>query len=340
MPVKRFRSVGAVNLVLAILLSIVGAQVPAAETPAPAPTPAPTTARSVAPEAEICKGCQEKYVESYLTTKHGQQGNLKGPDCQTCHANALEHAKAGGGRGVAGIFGFNNKKIPAEQKAAVCMSCHGGNRHLAFWASGRHVKNDVSCNNCHTLHTVPGPGATIALTKKNPTISPYETTSRQLQYETCTSCHKQIRAQLLKPSHHPIIEGRIACSDCHNPHGALSHAMVKSESVNALCTSCHTEKRGPFMWEHPPVEENCLTCHNSHGSNHNRLLAEKAPNVCQDCHDAAQHPGTVYDAKGGWVPIAPTTAPNTRLIARGCVNCHNNLHGSNAPAMRGKFFLR
>ena len=107
MPVKRFRSVGAVNLVLAILLSIVGAQVPAAETPAPAPTPAPTTARSVAPEAEICKGCHEKYVESYLTTKHGQQGNLKGPDCQTCHANALEHAKAGGGRGVAGIFGFN-----------------------------------------------------------------------------------------------------------------------------------------------------------------------------------------------------------------------------------------
>jgi len=79
------------------------------------------------------------------------------------------------------------------------MSCHGGNRHLAFWASGRHVKNDVSCNNCHTLHTVPGPGATIALTKKNPTISPYETTSRQLQYETCTSCHKQIRAQLLNP---------------------------------------------------------------------------------------------------------------------------------------------
>src|SRR6187200_2863611 len=61
MPVKRFRPVGAVNLVLAIVLSIVGAQVPAAETPAPAP--APTTARSVAPEAEICKGCHEKYVE-------------------------------------------------------------------------------------------------------------------------------------------------------------------------------------------------------------------------------------------------------------------------------------
>ena len=28
------------------------------------------------------------------------------------------------------------------------------------------------------------------------------------------------------------------------------------------------------------------------------------------------------------------------LIARGCINCHYFVHGSNAPAMRGKFFLR
>jgi DmsE family decaheme c-type cytochrome len=296
--------------------------------------------REVAPEAAICKGCHENYVNSYLETKHGQQGNQKGPDCQTCHANALEHAKAGGGRGAGGIFSFSNRSIPAEKKAAVCLTCHAGNRHLAFWASGRHAKNDVSCNNCHTLHGTPGPGSTIALKTSNPNIAPYETTVRKLQYETCTSCHKQIRSQLTKTSHHPIIEGKLACSDCHNPHGALSPAMVKSETVNSLCTSCHAEKRGPFMWEHPPVEENCLTCHNSHGSNHNRLLAERAPNVCQDCHDAAQHPGTVYDAKGSWTPTPATATPNTRLIARGCINCHYNMHGSNAPASRGRYFLR
>lgn len=297
--------------------------------------------RTVAPESEVCKACHAPYVESYESTKHGQKGNVRGPDCQTCHVNALEHAKAGGGRGVGGILGFNNKSIPAERKAAICLSCHEGNRHLAFWDSGKHKKNDVSCNNCHSLHGTPGAGASYALNKPNPSVSPYETTSRQLQYETCTSCHKQIRSQLLKPSHHPIIEGRIKCTDCHNPHGALSHAMVNSESVVQLCTSCHAEKRGPFIWEHPPVEENCLTCHNPHGSNHNRLLVEKAPNLCQDCHDASRHPGSVYDASGGFRPIPPTnTTPNTRLIARGCVNCHNNLHGSNAPAMRGKFFLR
>jgi DmsE family decaheme c-type cytochrome len=314
---------------LAVALFYVGGAL-AADAPPP---------RTVAPESEICKACHAPYVESFLTTKHGQQGNFAGPDCQTCHANALEHAKAGGGRGVAGIFGFNNKAIPAEKKAAVCMACHGGNRHLAFWAAGRHAKNDVACNDCHSLHGKPGPGSTIALKHPNPLIAPYETTQRQLQYETCVTCHKQIRNQILKQSHHPIIEGKLNCTDCHNPHGALSRAMVKSESIPALCTGCHSEKRGPFIWEHPPVEENCLTCHNSHGSNHNRLLTEQAPNVCQDCHDAAQHPGTVYSGAKGWIPVPPATTA-VQQIGRGCLNCHYDIHGSNAPARRGKFFLR
>jgi DmsE family decaheme c-type cytochrome len=306
---------------------------------------APGTAAAQKPAAsgiETCKNCHADYVESYLAHKHGQTGNLKGPDCQTCHGNAAEHVKAGGGKGVGGILGFNNKGVAADRKSSVCLSCHESNRHLAFWSAGKHKKNDVACSDCHSLHGTPGAGSSIALNKPNPSVTPYQTTSRQLQYETCTSCHRQIRSQLLKPSHHPIIEGRITCNDCHNPHGALSQAMVKAESIPQLCTSCHAEKRGPFIWGHPPVEENCLTCHNSHGSNHARLLAEKAPNVCQDCHDAARHPGTVYDARGGWRPVAPQTAPapNTRLIARGCVNCHFQVHGSNAPAMRGKFFLR
>ena len=292
--------------------------------------------RSVAPEAEICKNCHAPYVESYLETKHGQTGNQKGPDCVSCHGQgALEHAKQGGGRGVGGIIGFNNPAITADQKAGTCLACHQGNRHLAFWDSGAHRKQDVACSDCHSLHSKPGPGATIALKKPNPTIAPLQTTERQLQYETCTACHKQIRSQLVRNSHHPIIEGKLNCTSCHNPHGALSKSMINAETIPQLCTSCHAEKRGPFVWGHPPVEENCLTCHVSHGSNHGRLLAEKTTNLCQDCHDASRHPGTIYDSSGGW-----SGTMNTRLLARGCNNCHYHIHGSNAPAMRGKLFLR
>jgi DmsE family decaheme c-type cytochrome len=297
-------------------------------------------ARAQAPGPEVCKACHEGYVASWEATKHGQKGNDRGPTCVTCHGDATEHVKAGGGKGVGGLTSFTSRSVPADTKSGVCLACHSGNRHLAFWDSGMHRKNEVACSDCHALHGPPPAGMTVALKKPNPTAAPFETTTRQLEYETCTTCHKDIRTQLTKPSHHPIIEGKLNCTDCHNPHGALSRAMVKAESIPGLCTTCHSEKRGPFMWEHPPVEENCLTCHNPHGANHNRLLAEKAPNVCQDCHDASRHPGTAYGGEGGWGYFPPATSPNTRLIARGCVNCHFQVHGSNAPGARGKFFLR
>ena len=112
--------------------------------------------------------------------------------------------------------------------------------------------------------------------------------------------------------------------------------MIKADSVNQLCTTCHAEKRGPFVFQHAPVEENCLTCHNPHGTNYNKLLSEKVPNVCQDCHDWSRHPGTVYGGQGA----QGGTSPNTRFFARSCMNCHNQIHGSNAAGSSGQFFTR
>ena len=76
--------------------------------------------------------------------------------------------------------------------------------------------------------------------------------------------------------------------------------MVKQPTINDQCYSCHADKRGPYVFNHPPVEENCATCHNPHGSVHAKLLNESAPNLCQDCHDGSRHPGTVYGAAGGF----------------------------------------
>lgn len=287
---------------------------------------------------EQCAGCHgsNEHVMAITKTPHGAKGNKGGPSCTTCHGESTAHMQSGNGSVKPDRSFARGSKTTAEQRSQVCMSCHSGSRHLAFWEAGRHRKADVSCDSCHALHAPATAGAKVALKTPNPSVTPYQTTMRTLEYETCTSCHRQIRSQLLKPSHHPIIEGRITCSDCHNPHGALSKAMVKQETINQQCVSCHAEKRGPYIWEHAPVEENCLTCHNPHGSNHNRLLHERAPNLCQDCHDASRHPGTIYGGDQGFA----NAAPNTRLIARGCVNCHYNVHGSNAPANRGKYFLR
>jgi DmsE family decaheme c-type cytochrome len=287
-----------------------------------------------------CTRCHDETGEypilDIANTRHGGAAKVSGMTCTSCHGDSDAHLARPGLAEPDRVFGNKGARVtPPSVREQACLTCHASDRHLAFWESGRHKKNDVACDNCHVIHLAKN----TPLRKDNPSITPLVTTARQLQYETCTACHKQIRGQLLKTSHHPIMEGKLNCTSCHNPHGALSHAMVKEESVNQLCTGCHADKRGPFMQEHPPVEENCLTCHNSHGSNHNKLLSERVPNLCQDCHDAARHPGTFYSGNQGFGSPA-TGAPNTRLIARACLSCHTNIHGSNAPAMRGKFFLR
>ncbi len=33
----------------------------------------------------------------------------------------------------------------ADERTAVCMTCHSGNRNLAFWTSGKHQLNEVTC---------------------------------------------------------------------------------------------------------------------------------------------------------------------------------------------------
>jgi DmsE family decaheme c-type cytochrome len=292
-----------------------------------------------APGQPVCVKCHEEYYTGIAETKHGAKSDPRSPfgtgkECQACHGDATEHLKSPRKNPLPVRFGRG--QAAAAQQTEVCMSCHGGNRHLVFWDSGRHGRNDVRCNDCHSVHTKPPRGSTMAFTKRDPTVSPFVTTERQLEYETCIACHKQTRAQILKPSHHPIVEGKVTCSSCHNPHGAQSQAMVKQETVNAQCVSCHADKRGPFIFQHPAVEENCLTCHNPHGSSHNKLLTEKVPNLCQDCHDWSRHPGTAYAGNQGF----PPGASNTRFIARACLNCHNAIHGSNASATRGKYLTR
>ena len=101
------------------------------------------------------------------------------------------------------------------------------------------------------------------------------------------------------------------------------------EWTNELCLQCHTEKRGPFFWEHAPVRENCLNCHNPHGSNHDKLLVSQQPWLCQRCHLNTRHPGTVYTGinAAGDKPTA-----SNRAVEHACKNCHQNVHGGNAPS--------
>jgi DmsE family decaheme c-type cytochrome len=163
-------------------------------------------------------------------------------------------------------------------------------------------------------------------------VHSYESQEGQLKTarasETCYSCHPAIRAKMQRTSHHPVREGVMGCEDCHNPHDGSTPMMIKASFTNELCYECHTEKRGPFLWEHAPVREDCTNCHDIHGSNHDKLLIAKQPYLCQRCHLNTRHPGTFYTG----LNAADAANASNRAVEHACKNCHQNVHGGNAPS--------
>ena len=262
-----------------------------------------------------CLGCHDDKGPQLATTPHGRKQDPRTPasamGCETCHGPGRAHAESGD---PALIRKFD-KAIPAREATATCVSCHNRGPHMQ-WSGSMHDVRNVSCVTCHSVHS---PKSEVAQLKM-PT-----------QAATCGQCHKPQVLKVQRTAHMPVREGKLECTSCHNPHGSTNVRMLKVGNwVNESCVSCHTEKRGPFLWEHAAGRESCISCHDPHGSSNDRMLVAKLPMLCQRCHIGTRHPSTIYDN------AARTTS--NRLFNRACLNCHQNIHGSNHPA--GSTFLR
>ncbi len=212
-----------------------------------------------------------------------------------------------GGLSVGGIISFraNDPGRTAEQNNAICLNCHERGERT-YWQGSVHEERGVACSNCHTVMT--NVSARFAL-------------KTAFQPDTCFQCHKDRRAQMFRSSHMPMREGKIVCSDCHNPHGSFTEAMLRTNTINETCYKCHAEKRGPFLFEHMPVRENCDNCHDPHGSINEASLKMSRPRLCFECHTIGPH-GNLG-----------TTGPFSDLtMSRACTNCHTQIHGTNSPA--------
>ncbi len=258
-------------------------------------------------------------------TRHGTTADKRTPTCTSCHGDSEKHIKEAG-RGDKSKtpkvdVGFTKKNpATAEQRSASCRTCHQGGNHM-FWATSAHANRGVACSDCHRIHD----GQDKVRDKKT-------------QTEVCYNCHKQQRAEMSKPYRHPLAEGKMSCSDCHNPHGSPGQKQLVRGTVNETCYTCHMEKRGPFINNHQPVSEDCGICHNPHGTTIANLLKARPPFLCQECHEGAQHPSSAAPAGlpvGNAAGFGPTGRGSIASIARGCVNCHTNIHGSNNPINNG-----
>ena len=269
--------------------------------------------------ADTCLKCHdEDYAYPILpifASKHAQMADSRTPfaqaQCESCHGPGGQHAKLimpGESRPPMINFG-RDAKTPKEKQNAMCLQCHTG-KSRTRWHGSTHDNAGLSCADCHRAHAGKGPMLV-----------------RAEQPEVCYRCHKRQRAQTYRASVHPIRYGKMACSECHNVHGGTANSPLVKPTLNETCYTCHPEKRGPFLWEHAPVVENCTLCHRPHGSNHAALLNKKTPFLCQQCHSQAGHPAAAYNSAG-----LPVSGASRALLAEGCLNCHSQIHGSNHPS--------
>ena len=242
-------------------------------------------------------------VASYYASLTPAQPETKNAPARPIPAFVRASAPVGG-LSVGGIISFraNDPGRTVEQNNAICLNCHERGERT-YWQGSVHEERGVACSNCHTV--MANVSARFAL--KTP-----------FQPDTCFQCHKDKRAQILRAAHMPIREGKITCSDCHNPHGSFTEAMLRTDSINDTCYKCHAEKRGPFLFEHAPVRENCLNCHDPHASINEYMLKMSRPRLCYQCHTIAH---------------GVTAGVNSQFtMGRSCQNCHTQVHGSNSPS--------
>jgi len=199
--------------------------------------------------------------------------------CAQCHEAEHEYFKLSDHASVS--INITEKDAEAGQ-AEGCETCHGpGSLHV----EGRGDKSKIIRANADTA---------------------------------CFSCHLNVKGQFMLQHHHPVPEGRMFCTACHDMHGKDVGSTGESILLgkDERCFKCHKEMRGPFVFEHEAMREGCPVCHTPHGSINDKLLVAGPTITCVRCHIQSRHDGEIM---GGGEELD-------------CIDCHTKAHGSNNAA--------
>lgn len=217
-------------------------------------------------------------LKSGAVTTHVPYGT---GECTLCH----EKAKSGKGVGPA-----------VKPVNKTCYFCHEDVQNIMTSAKFRHATAGESCTSCH-----------------NPHNSEYKSLLVAPMPGLCTNCHVAIRKQMGAKVKHDALTTPASCSACHSPHASnVEHVLLRLPFDQ--CVDCHSKDdlkdgNGKVLTnfktflaanpvQHAPVaQKDCSSCHETHGSDHTRLLiapyppefyAPFAPGnyaLCFTCHD-------------------------------------------------------
>lgn len=278
--------------------------------------------------AEDKKGSDKANRPSLRGTSN-HLGAVSPDTCYRCHGDKADLQQIAGPHQICGPNGFNcntchdpHGNLKEFSRKDLCLGCHTGAPTMA-WHSSTHEHNGVACTDCHNPH----PRACVpqVVDMDHYQVKRPKRLAMSVQEpEACYKCHAKIYGLNAMPSHHPIKEGKMVCSDCHDAHGQTARNL-KEATVNLVCYKCHAEKQGPFAYEHPPVTERCTICHEPHGTVNDNLLRQPSTFLCLRCH-SGHHNGS-RDLQ--------TNPALKKEFFTDCSACHSQIHGSDRPSSAG-----
>jgi len=242
--------------------------------------------------SESCAECHDEVAANLQLQPHMAQG------CVSCHGDPTMHLEEGGGPN---IFAYSSEELPSE-KSNKCLTCHAKSAGRYF--ASPHGKSAMDCASCHVIHAeMPKPALLKTSASKN-----------------CSVCHQEVFAQFQLNERHRLQEGILSCASCHDPHKPSDMGRLGGFK-NESCLKCHTDKGGPFLYEHEASRiEGCTACHEVHGSpNKHMLTHQSVSDLCFSCHS-----------------MAPSFHSRFDSYSTNCTVCHATVHGSNLS----KIFLK
>ena len=264
--------------------------------------------------SDTCKACHEEIYNNLQKTPHhaietGARRGWAQRSCEACHGPGSKHAESASADDIK-----NPAKLAPAEVDRTCLNCHLNQKTPVGRLASGHAKDQVACTSCHSVHA---DGGAKLLSHKKAEIN-----------SLCATCHLSQWTSFNRPYKHRLPEGAMSCVDCHNPHSTFrADSLAVSFGNEPGCLNCHSDKRGPFIYEHPAQKiEGCAACHEPHGSANPRMLTRHEVRlVCLECH--ANLPiRSVQAANVGGVPPAVHDLRNPRFL--NCTVCHVKIHGS------------